>query len=336
MHSSLHFPVSSTSRGGRRLYACVCAATLHKRSVKQLIIATGDSECFHVTCRTSSHRKNDSAVVGFEQTLPSMTRRTDAVYNKSPGVEFAVDPKLSSQHVLLLIDWVIQSSRHLLQLLPLERKFISLSTRRKSGTHTCAAYVCHIPWRMVTICWRMSFQARSRHKWSRWFVFSVRACVSHGHHKAQTMDFFKRPLLRWRNRWHTLMSGRRPAAALRCAEHYRSEQTLNVFQLTWHRIGAATRPWAQLLNDAQRVRDTLGIIQQREGSKTARNAIFTSALSPQSWGMSECNQAKWVVKGRGDKRRSSRWDGPGCECGCSIFQRNEPFIQTVPERMFIL
>lgn len=227
MHSSFHFPVSSTSQGSRRLDASVCAATLHRRSVKQLIRAAGDSECFHVTCRASSHRKNDSAAVGFEQTFSRITRRTDPVYIKSPGVEFAVDPKLSSQRIFLQIDWVIQSSRHLLQLLPLEGKFISLSTLRKSGTHTCAACVCHIPWRMVTICSRMSFQARGRHKWSRRcvFVFSVCACVFRGHHKAQTMDFFKRPLLRWRSCWHTLMSGCRPAAALGCPEHYPSEQT---------------------------------------------------------------------------------------------------------------
>lgn len=179
MHSSFHFPVSSTSQGSGRLYACVCAATLPKMSVKLLIRAAGDSECFHVTCRVSSHWKNDSAAYGFEQTLSRIPRKMDPVCIKSPDVEFAVDPKLSSQRILLQIDWVIQSSCHLLQLLPLEGKFISLSTRRKSGTHTCAAYVCHIPWRMVTICWGMSFQARGRHKWSRRcvFVFGVFAHV---------------------------------------------------------------------------------------------------------------------------------------------------------------
>lgn len=68
--SLFHFP-----RQQKIICVWVCAATLHKRSVKQLIRAAGDSECFHVTCRASSHWKNDSAAVGFEQTLSRNTRR---------------------------------------------------------------------------------------------------------------------------------------------------------------------------------------------------------------------------------------------------------------------
>lgn len=96
-------------------------------------------------CRAPSRRKNDSAAVGFKQILSRIAMRMDLVRMKSPRVAFAVASKaLQSARTLTdrLSNTVVSPSAPTSSIR--EGKFISLSTRWKSGTHTHTAYVCHI------------------------------------------------------------------------------------------------------------------------------------------------------------------------------------------------